>query len=410
MARPGDREASLVAPPASVMPLNILTASSRGRRWLASGHPWLYESDVAKGSAGFGEMVTVVDSTGRLLGYGLHSDASKISVRLVKRTEPEPDLEFWRTRIDRAVSARERMGLMEPRGACRLIAGDSEGFPGWVVDRYGDVAVLQSGTQGSDRLRDTWLELLLERVPLAAVLDRSDSSVRKLEALEPRVEVLRGAIEGPLVIEERGLSFEVDVRAGHKTGHYLDQRDNRARAAELARGRSVLDAFCYDGLFGVRAALAGATEVLCLDQSESAGERALRNAERNGVAERVRFERVNCMQDLRARSERGERYGVVVVDPPAFAKNRRELEGAERGYRELNLRALRLVEPGGSLVTASCSHAVRPELFVHFLNEAARDSGRDVYLEALHGAAPDHPALLTLPESSYLKCAFLRVE
>jgi 23S rRNA (cytosine1962-C5)-methyltransferase len=274
------------------------------------------------------------------------------------------------------------------------------------------VLVVQSGVQASDRMREFLLELLLEALPFEpqAVVERSDASVRRLEALEPQSGVLSGALPETVEVAEEGLRYEVDVLGGHKTGHYLDQRDNRALAAARARGGRVLDAFCYDGLFGVRAALAGAREVVCVDQAEAAGERVLRNAERNGVAGKVRFERANCMHDLRDREQAGERFELVVVDPPAFARNKRELAGAERGYVELNRRAMALVEPGGTLVSASCSYHVRPEGFVRFLASAARLADRRAYLEELRGAAPDHPAWLALPESSYLKCAFLRVE
>jgi 23S rRNA (cytosine1962-C5)-methyltransferase len=291
-----------------------------------------------------------------------------------------------------------------------LLAGDADGVPGMVIDHYAGVFVLQSGTQGSDRLRDVLVEGLegLER-PLRAVVDRSDASVRRLEGLEKRVEVLRGELPESVEVREEDLRYEVDVLHGHKTGHYLDQRANRRRAAELARGRRVLDAFSYDGLFGVRAALAGAESVLCLDQSGPALERARRNAERNRVAALVATERSDVMRDLKQRAADAPPFGLVVVDPPAFARNKGELEGALRGYRELNLRALALVEDGGHLVTASCSHAVKPAAFVEVLAQAAAASGRDVVLEELRGAAPDHPALLVLPESAYLKCAFLRV-
>ena len=388
----------------------ILTG--KGRRWLQKGHRWIYRDDIAKGEGSPGELLPVEDPNGNPLGWGLYSSASKIAVRMVTGESEQPDREFWAGRVRRAIQARQRMGLLEPEGACRLIAGDSEGLPGWIVDLYGRVAVASSSAQGSDRMRDFLLELLVEELPfeLDAIVDRSDSSVRRLEDLKTRVELLQGKFESPLIVKEGDLSYEVDVYKGHKTGHYLDQRLNRQRAAEFAKGKKVLDAFCYDGLFGMRAALAGATEVVCVDQSVAAGERVMRNAERNGVADRLRFEKANCMQDLRRRVEEGEQYGVVIVDPPAFARNKRELGGAERGYVELNHRALGLVEPGGLLVSASCSYNVRPELFVQFLAKAARASGRDVYLEELRSASPDHPYLLALPETHYLKCAFLRVE
>jgi 23S rRNA (cytosine1962-C5)-methyltransferase len=393
--------------------MGTVQTNGKGRRWLLGGHPWLYADDLTVVTAQPGELVAVLDPNQRPLGHGVYSSASRIAVRLVTREAEPPRRVFWKALVERAVRMRAGLGLLEPGRACRLLGGDAERLPGLVVDRYADLLVVQSGCQGSDRLRDFLVELLLECLPFAprAVLDRSDSAVRRFEQLEPRIEWLRGEpLESVRVTEADGLSYEVDPLGGHKTGHYLDQRDNRRRAAALAQGRTVLDAFSYDGLFGIAAARAGAREVLCLDQSESAGERLLRNAQSNGVAQRVRFERTNAMKDLRQRAEAGERYGLVVIDPPAFARNRREAEGAGRGYRELNHRALTLVEPGGFLVTASCSYNVSAEAFQGYLAEAARLAGRDVYLEQVCGAGADHPVLLGLPESSYLKCLFLRVE
>ncbi len=386
--------------------------TGKGRRWLLKGHRWIYRDDIAAGEAQPGELIPVEDPNGNPLGWGLYSSASKIAVRLVTPDAAQPNRDFWAGRVRRAISARERMRLLSPEGACRLIAGDADGLPGWIVDLYGRVAVASSSIQGSDRMRDFLLELLVEELPfeLDAIVERSDASVRRLEELPMRVELLQGEFTSPLVVEEPGLSYEVDVYEGHKTGHYLDQRDNRMRAAERAEGRRVLDAFCYDGLFGVRAALAGAKSVVCVDQSAPSGERVLRNAERNGVSDLVSFERANCMQDLRRRAEAGEQYGLVVLDPPAFARNKREREGAERGYVELNRRAIDLVEPGGTLVSASCSYNVKSENFVHYIAKAALAAGREVFLEELRGASPDHPHLLHLPETNYLKCAFLRVE
>ncbi|MEW6073075.1 MAG: class I SAM-dependent rRNA methyltransferase [Planctomycetota bacterium] len=397
--------------------MGAIKLTGRGRRWILGGHPWVYADDVAGGEGEPGELVPVHDPHGSVLGWGLFSSASKICIRFVTREAAPPDRAFWLGRVRRAIEARERLGLLVPGGACRLIAGDAEGLPGFVVDRYADVLVLSSGCQGSDRLRDLFLELLEESLPFAprAVLDRSDTAVRRLEALAPRVEWLRGApVETVEVVEEERdgdpcLVYEVAPAAGHKTGHYLDQVLNRRRAARHARGTEVLDAFSYDGLFGVRAALAGARAVLCLDQSAAAGERLARNAERNGVADRVVFARADAMRDLRRRGEAGERYGLVIVDPPAFARNRREAAGAARGYRELNRRAMGLVAEGGVLVSASCSYNVRREEFLEHLTAAALAAGREARLLELTAAGPDHPVLLGLPESGYLKCAFLRM-
>jgi 23S rRNA (cytosine1962-C5)-methyltransferase len=387
----------------------IVRASGKGRRWLATGHPWLYRDDVASAEAEPGGLVRVLDPAGATLGYGLWSERSRIAVRFVTRAEVEPDERFWDERVARALRARERAGLADPAGACRLVAGDADGLPGLVVDRYASVLVVQSGTLAADRLRDAIVERIRRALPhVRAVFERSDAAARRLEGLEERVGELEGELPAEIVVREPDLEYAVDVRAGHKTGHYLDQRENRLRAARHAQGADVLDAFCYDGLFAIRAALAGARSVVALDQSEPALARARQNAERNGVAGRVRFERADCMKALRARAEAGERYGLVVVDPPAFARNRAEAAGAERGYVELNRRAFGLLADEGLLVSASCSHNVKPADFVRHLARAAHAAGVDAWLEGLSGAAPDHPVLLALPESSYLKCAFVR--
>lgn len=397
-----------------------VVVTGRGRRWLASGHPWIYADALRETDAEPGDVVEIVGPDGDALGFGLFSAGSKIAVRRVARSGPRPDADFWRACIERCLRARQEAGLLSAdhaRGATRLVAGDADGVPGLVIDRYADVVVAQSGTQAADRLLPELVERVADALPfdVRCAVNRSDASVRRLERLEPRVEILYGKLPDELLVREGELTYEVDVLAGHKTGHYLDQRDNRARAAELVarlaetRPVRVLDAFSYDGLFGIRAALAGASSVVCLDQSAACGERVLRNAARNGVQDRVRFERANAMGELRALGAAGERFDVVIVDPPAFAKNRRELAGAERGYVELNRRAVELVEEDGWVVSASCSYNVLPETFVEFLKKGAALARRDVYLDQLTGAAPDHPALLTLPESRYLKCAFLRV-
>jgi len=391
--------------------------TGRGRRRALSGHPWIYSDDVQAVDAEPGDLVAVHAPDQGLLGWGLFSSHSRIALRLVSRAEEVPDPEFWRARARAAVEHRRSLGLCGERDACRLIAAESDGFPGLIVDRYADALVLQSGCQGSDRLRDLWLACLEEALgrPAACVLDRSDSGTRVHEDLPERVEWLRGERSEPVVVEEAAragvpaLAYEVSLLAGHKTGHYLDQRENRAHAAAFARGGRVLDVFSYDGLFGLRAALAGAEQVLCLDQSQEALERGRRNAERNGVAARVGFERANAMHDLRERTARGERYELVIVDPPAFARSRREVEGALRGYYELNRRAASLVGPGGVLVSASCSHNVGRDAFVAALAAGARDAEREARVFRLAGAGPDHPVLASLPESEYLKCAFVRL-
>jgi len=397
--------------------MGLATLTGRGRKRLLGGHPWIYADDVHVAEAEPGELSSVRAPDGAPLGWALYSSKSRIALRLVSRSKEAPDEAHWHARARAAVAHRRALGLLGPRDACRLVGGDADGFPGLVVDRYADALVLQSGCQGSDRFRDLWLGAVEEalELPIAHVLDRSDSATRAHEELEKRVEWLRGERTEPLEVHEPeragvpALVYEVSLTEGHKTGHYLDQRENRAHAAGFGRDGRVLDAFSYDGLFGIRAALAGARDVLCMDQSQDALERALRNAERNGVAGKLRVARANAMHDLRDRAAAGERYELVVVDPPAFARSRREVEGALRGYRELNRRALELVAEGGVLVSASCSHNIGRGEFLDALAGASLDAGREARIFRYAGAAPDHPVLTTLPESEYLKCAFVRL-
>jgi len=392
----------------------VLTGRARKRH--LSGHPWIYADDLSALEAEPGELVPAYAPDGSVLGWALASTTSRIALRFVTRGAEAPGPELWRARARAAVAHRRALGLLGARDACRLVHGDADGFPGLVIDRYGDALVLQSGCQGSDRYLREWLAAIEEALglPIAHVLDRSDSSTRAHEELQVRVEWLRGETSAPLEIEEPAadglpvLRYEVSLTEGHKTGHYLDQRANRSAAARFARDARVLDAFSYDGLFAVRAAQAGARSVLCLDQSEEALARARRNAERNGVGACIATEKVNAMHDLRARAEGPERYELVIVDPPAFARSRREIEGAMRGYRELNKRALALLAPDGVLVSASCSHNVGRGEFLDTLAAAALEVGRAARLFRFEGAAPDHPVLVTLPESEYLKCAFVR--
>jgi len=404
--------------------MGSITINGRARRSVLGGHPWVYSDNVTDAAGDAGELLPVHGPDGAVLGWGVYSTASKISVRIVTRADAQPNRDFWVERIRSAVDTRRTLGFLDPanpRGACRLIAGDADGIPGLVIDRYADTLVIQSGCQASDRMRDFLLEILLEVLEesgtgnIATVFDRSDTGVRKQEQLEPRIEWLRGE-RGSVQVEEPekngvpALVYTVDVTGGHKTGHYLDQVENRRLAASFAPGKRVLDVFSYDGLFGIRAALAGAAEVVCVDQSEAAGERCSANIEQNNVGDRVRFERGKAMNDLRDRAAAGEIYDLVVVDPPAFARNRREVDAAERGYRELNRRAMALVSPAGILVTASCSHAMGRERFHGCLAAASAISGRRVSLIHSRGAGADHPVRLDLPETEYLKCSFLHLD
>lgn len=391
--------------------MQTLVLTGRGRRWAESGHPWIYANDIASGQAQAGELAAFAAPDGRVLGHALYSAQSRIALRSVARGTAAPPADWLERRVAQAVGERARQGLLDPAGAERLLAGDADLVPGLIADRYADILVLQSGTLGADKLRERAIEAFATALPfpLRAVLDRSDAPARRLEGLEPRVEWLRGTPCEPVTVREDGLGYLVDVLGGHKTGHYLDQRENRRLAAAGARGERVLDVCCYDGLFGLHALRAGAREAVFVDQNQRALDRARDNAERNGLLERCRFVRADAAQELRRLAEAGERFGVVVVDPPAFAKRKEEVEGALRGYRELNRRAFSICTEGGLVVSASCSYNVQLPQFLDVLRAAAVDSGRRVVLEQVRGAASDHTVLLALPESWYLKCVFLRV-
>ncbi|MEZ6021260.1 MAG: class I SAM-dependent methyltransferase [Planctomycetota bacterium] len=326
-----------------------MTLTGKGRRWVAGGHPWIYKDDIAEGKGEPGELLPVHDPAGNCLGWGLFSTTSRIAVRMVTRQTEQPNRDFWKRNMQRAIQLRTEAGLMQPDGACRLVAGDADGFPGWLADRYTDVVVLQCTTQAAERMRDFLLELLIECLPFEprAVLDRSDVGVRKLEDLDPRVEWLRGEEQGPIEVREGAVRYLVDVGTGHKTGSYLDQSANHQKVALYAPGQTVLDAFAYGGLFGLHAAVAGAEKVLCLEQNQAACERILKRPPQRGRGSH-RVRRANCMQAMREMADEGQRFGLVVVDPPAFARNRREAQGAERGYVELGRRAFAMCAEGGT--------------------------------------------------------------
>ena len=281
-----------------------IVLKGKGRRWLLKGHPWVYLDDVAGGKGEPGELLPVEAPDGEVMGWGLFSTSSRIAVRMVTRAAEQPTRELWAERMRRAVDLRARTGLLESGQACRLLSGDAEGIPGLVIDRYDEVVVFASGTQSADRMRDFLIELLLDALPFEprALIDRSDASVRRLEQLEPRVELVQGQIAGPVTVREGQIDYEVDLYRGHKTGAYLDQRPNRLRAAQRASGARVIDAFAYDGLFGLHAARAGAEQVLFIEQNKAACERLQQTARRNGLEDRIEIVRANGMHELRDRA------------------------------------------------------------------------------------------------------------
>jgi 23S rRNA (cytosine1962-C5)-methyltransferase len=377
-------------------------------------HPWIFSGAVAsvQGNPTDGETVEVRSASGEFLGRGAYSSQSQIRVRVWSWDPQEvigPD--FFRRRLSDALAVRRTFFDLDQTSALRLVHGESDGLPGLIVDRYEDTLVVQCLSSGIELWRETLADLLLELTGAERVYERSDVEVRKLEGLPERTGVLRG---GPppeyILIHEKDLQFEVDVYHGHKTGFYLDQRQNRAAVGGLARGCEVLDCFAYTGGFALSALAGGAASVLAVDASAEALERARRNLALNGLPEdRVECQVGDVFQVLRGLRDRGRSFDLIVLDPPKFAATASQAERAARGYKDINLLAFKLLRPGGLLATFSCSGGVSAELFQKIVAGAALDAGVEArILQRLH-QSPDHPVALNFPEGAYLKGFVIRV-
>ncbi|MHB9146647.1 MAG: class I SAM-dependent rRNA methyltransferase [Symbiobacteriia bacterium] len=392
---------------------------TRGRQHrVAAGHPWVYGNEVENVHGHYqpGDIVDVVDHRGRFLGRGYINPASQILVRLLTRAEETIDEAFIRRRVRDAWAYRQTVlegsGALEPDGACRVIYSEADGLPGLVVDRFADHLVVQSLTLGIDRWQAVVVDELDRLLAPAVIYERNDASIREVEGLPLRARTLKGETGGPVHIRENGLTLLADVVHGQKTGYFLDQRENRRVVRDLAaslKPQRVLDAFCHVGGFALHAAAGGAADVLALDVSDEALVMARENAALNGLAETIRFQNANVFDELRRMERDRERYDLIVLDPPAFAKSHSALEGAARGYKEINLRAMKLLPPGGYLVTCSCSFHMSPSLFREVVLDAARDVHRELRVVEERTQAKDHPILLGVDETHYLKCLVLQV-
>lgn len=384
----------------------VRLATGREARILA-GHPWIYKSEIARveDEGEPGAIAHVRDNRGRFLCQAMVNLKSQIAGRLISRSEEKIDAAFFERRVRAAVSRCDRS--VQGRDACRLIYGEADHLPGLVVDRYADLLVIQILTAGMERVREVVLEALREVVKPRAIFERNDASPRKLEGLELRKGFALGGGETGLWIQEGELSFFVEVAEGQKTGFFLDQRENREVVKGLAAGREVLDCFCYSGGFALNAAAGGAASVVGIDISADAIAWAERSAERNGQSSRCTFIIGNAFDALRGFDREGRRFGMLILDPPAFTKGKEALAGALRGYKEINLRAMKLLDPGGNLMTCSCSYHVDAPAFLEMLRAAAADAHREFRLLEFRTQARDHPILLAAKETQYLKCAIL---
>ncbi|HVJ26842.1 MAG TPA: class I SAM-dependent rRNA methyltransferase [Vicinamibacterales bacterium] len=377
--------------------------NKRGEDRIESGHPWIYRSDVAEVRADAGAIVRVSGPRNRVLGEALFSDRSQITLRMLTRGEAKADEALLRRRLEQAIAFRDALKI--EGSAYRLIHGEADLLPSLVVDRYGDYLVLQALSQGMDALTPRIVALLTELVGPKGILARNDPRVRLLEGLEQRVEVLHGHVPETIEVTEGRVHYSVDPFHGQKTGLFLDQRENRIAAAHYASGR-VLDTFSYNGGFALALA-PQCEEVIAIDISEDAVTRIRSNAERNGL-KNVQARAMNVFDELRELERRGEPFDTIVLDPPAFAKNKASVPKALSGYKEINLRALKLLKPGGYLVTCSCSYNVGESAFADVIASAAADARVDVTVVEKRMQGRDHPVLMTVPETFYLKCFILR--
>ena len=378
--------------------------STKGVERLRSGHPWVYRNDVRSAQAEAGAIVRVMDERGRFHGRAFYSDKSQIAVRLLTRENVPVDRAFFAERLRRAAAYRET--VVENTDAYRVVHGEADLLPSIVIDRYGDYLVLQTLSQASERQKDLIVEILVEQFSPKGILERNDPKVRLLEGLPQSVSVLHGEVPAEILAKENGITFVYDLAKGQKTGSFLDQRENHWAARRYASGE-VLDCFSYQGGFALTIA-DECEHVEAVDMGAAALQVARRNQELNSIVN-VTFREGNTFDLLKEYDEVGRRFQMVILDPPAFAKNRDSLEAAERGYKEINLRALKILAPGGYLVTCSCSYHLSEALFLQLIAEAATDAKKNVVVVERRTQAQDHPILLTMPETHYLKALVLKV-
>ncbi len=380
-----------------------VTVNRKGQARIERGHPWVFRSDVVRdGGASPGAVVRVEGPRREPLGFALWSSRSEIRLRMIEREQSLVD-GFWRRRIEQALDFRRRIAA--GASACRLVHGEGDGLPSLVVDRYGEHLAIQTLSQATERAKGEIVSALVQLLDPKAIVERNDPRVRALEGLEPVVSVLHGELPETVEVVEGEVSFGADLRRGQKTGLFLDQRENHLAALRYAHGRA-LDCFTYDGGFALHLARQ-CDSVLAADLSAESLARVAANATRNRLGN-VTTKNANVFDLLRALDDAGERFDTVVLDPPAFAKSKGAVEKAERGYKEINLRALRILRPGGCLVTCSCSYHVHEDHFEAILADAAADAPATVTVLEKRRQARDHPVLLGVPETHYLKCLMLR--
>ncbi|MEI8278879.1 MAG: class I SAM-dependent rRNA methyltransferase [Bacteroidota bacterium] len=374
-----------------------------------NGHPWIFSNELgdSEGSYEPGDMVEVYSYNGSFIGKGYINPASLIRIRLVSRIKEEViDEQFFYKRIAEAWKYRQQIGYVEN---CRLIFGEADQLPALIIDKFNDYFVIQTLALGIDRWKGAIVSALQQIFNPKGIYERNDVSVRELEGLPQIKGFLSAPFDTNIILNENGLKFHVDIENGQKTGYFLDQQDNRRAIQHIVQGADVLEAFCYTGTFSMHAAHYGAKSVLGLDISENAVGTARRNAELNGFEDICKFEAVNAFDWLKQNVKEGKKYDVVMLDPPAFTKSRENIQKAITGYKEINLRGMKLVRPGGFLVTASCTNLVPPEMFLQTIDMAAKDAKRKLRQVTWQTQASDHPILWHVPTTQYLKFLIVQV-
>lgn len=383
--------------------MNQAIVTTKGAKRIRGGHLWIYRSDIKRVTAEGGGIAQVFDESRNFIGQAFYSDSSEIALRIFTTSDETIDDEFWRARL-RAAAARRRTD--DTADARRLVFSEADLIPSLIVDDYAGVFVIQTLAQSTERLKATFVRLLKEEFSPRAIVERNDAKVRMRENLEMVAGVLDGEAPDEITIDQDGIKFRVSPLGGQKTGSFLDQRENHFAARAFGFGRA-LDCFTFNGGFALNLAKT-CDSVLALDISEEALALARENAALNGIGN-VEFRAANVFDALRDFEKQGERFDTIVLDPPAFVKTRAALKSAVRGYKEINLRALKLLNPGGILITCSCSFHFTEEIFAQTLNETLRDSRRRVHLLEKRMQASDHPVMPGVPETHYLKCFVLRV-
>lgn len=376
---------------------------------IRNGHPWIFSNEIAEitGEGTAGSAAEIFSAGGDYLGTGYHNPRSLIAVRLLtKRREDIDTEEFYRQRILRALQYRR--DLYPGWETFRAVYGEGDFLPGLVVDKYGDYLSVQFLTAGIESRKELIIAALHDIFVPKGIVARNDVAVRSLEGLAMETEILHGDIPDTVEIDEHGLLFRVGLLTGQKTGHFLDQKENHLLLKGICAGKQVLDCFCYSGSWGVHAAAYGAASVTAIDSSEKAAALGRENAARNGFASVMRFETEDAFDRLRSLKSEGRRFDVIVLDPPAFIKSRKLVQEGLKGYLTINRRCMELLSEGGYLLTCSCSHHLDREMFRELLLKAAVQSGRELRLLGVHPQAPDHPVLLAVPETEYLKCVVLQ--